>query len=190
MGATGWSYFAPYQKDANQALQELRRRVFAEGRYEGPHEPTDEELETGKLALKTASSLLAARCPDPETTRKQLDALLTRSGVWEQPRRARPAPKTIKGLLKRCGENGTHSILDVDRVSPTPAPGAVTPLSRQQLVSIFGTEQPSRSLVEAWSARIDPPDAEPLYGRWEGIYLIVYQDSQPDGIYFEGCSGD
>ena len=190
MGATGWSYFVPYQKNINKALQVLRRQVFTEGQYQGPYKPTGEELETAKLVLKTANSLLAARSPDPETTRKQLDVLLAFSGVLERPRRTRPAPKTIKGLLKRCGENGTHSILDIDRVSPTPALGAVTPLSQQQLLSIFGTEQPARSLVETWSAQIDPPDAEPLYGRWEGIYLIVYQDSQPHEIYFEGCSGD
>jgi hypothetical protein len=78
----------------------------------------------------------------------------------------------------------------IERVSSTPAFGAVTPLSRQQFLEVFGTEQPTHVQVEKWSTRIDRLDAEPLYGRWEGIYIIVYKDSQPDEIYFEGCSGD
>ena len=183
MGATDWSYFVPYQKDINKALQELRKEVFKEGQYQKPYEPTGEEVETAK-------SYLASLSPHPEKTRKELDTLLALSEVLRGPRKSKRAPKTIKQLLKQCGEDGTHSILDIERVSSTPAFGAVTPLSRQQLVDIFGTEQPTQVMVETWSARIDPLDAEPLYGRWKGIYLIVYKDSQPDEIYFEGCSGD
>jgi hypothetical protein len=45
-------------------------------------------------------------------------------------------------------------------------------------------------MLERWSQRVDPLDGESLYDRWEGIYIIVYKDGQPDEIYFEGCSGD
>jgi hypothetical protein len=33
MGASGWRYYTPYRDDPEAALQELRRRVFAEGDY-------------------------------------------------------------------------------------------------------------------------------------------------------------
>jgi hypothetical protein len=38
MGASGWSYFVPYQPDINKALQELRQKVFQEGDYFKPAE--------------------------------------------------------------------------------------------------------------------------------------------------------
>ena|SRR5215207_4082950 len=33
MGASAWEYFVPYQKDLNQALQDLRQRVFRAGEF-------------------------------------------------------------------------------------------------------------------------------------------------------------
>lgn len=33
MGASSWRYYTPYRADPEAALQELRRRVFAEGDY-------------------------------------------------------------------------------------------------------------------------------------------------------------
>src|SRR5258708_1950400 len=36
MGATGWSYFVPYQADAEQALQDLRKDVFSRRAYTQP----------------------------------------------------------------------------------------------------------------------------------------------------------
>jgi hypothetical protein len=38
MGASGWSYFVPYQSDIEQALQELRQAVFERGAYYKPAE--------------------------------------------------------------------------------------------------------------------------------------------------------
>jgi hypothetical protein len=183
MGATGWSYFVPYQEDIGHALQDLREEVFKEGQYQKPYQPTGSDLETAK-------SILASFSLDPVRTRKELDALLAFSEALTGPRKRRPAPKTIKQLLKQCEDSGTHSILDMERVASTPSFGAIAPLSPQQCIGLFGTEQPTHAVVEKWTARIDPPDAAPLYDRWEGIYIIVYKDSKPDEIYFEGCSGD
>lgn len=36
MGASAWSYYVPYQQDLGQALEALRQRVFAAGRYVWP----------------------------------------------------------------------------------------------------------------------------------------------------------
>jgi hypothetical protein len=183
MGATGWAYFVPYQEDIGQALEELKEAVFREGRYEKPREPTSDELVRAK-------SYLASLSPDPEKTRRELDGLLALSGALKKPQQNTRAPKTIRQLLAMCGEQGTHSILDIEGLSPTPSPGTITPLPRHNILDIFGTEQPTHAMVQEWSARVDPLGAEPFYERWEGIYLIVYKDGRPDEIYFEGCSGD
>lgn len=36
MGASGWSYFTPYRTFTNQALHELRKRVFVNREYQNP----------------------------------------------------------------------------------------------------------------------------------------------------------
>jgi len=33
MGASGWSYFVPHQPNLDTELQQLKAKVFAEGRY-------------------------------------------------------------------------------------------------------------------------------------------------------------
>lgn len=66
----------------------------------------------------------------------------------------------------------------------------IAPLARENLIDIFGTDQPTHKMVEKWSTRIDPPTAKPLYERWEGIYILIYKDHKPVEIYFEGTSGD
>jgi hypothetical protein len=95
------------------------------------------------------------------------------------------------GLFRaRVYTEGTHSILDIDRVSPEPTFGAIAPLPRERVLEIFGTEYPTRDMVEKWSARVDAFDAEPLFKRWGGIYIVVYRDTEAVEICFEGCSGD
>jgi hypothetical protein len=184
MGATGWAYFVPYQQDINIALQELKEDVFKQGEYEQPFDFNPKEFESSLDYLESRWQSL------PDDVREHTDEFLEMARAVAKHQRPRRPPKSIKQLLKRCGAEGTHSILDIERVSPTPAFGAIAPLPHDKLRDIFGTEQPTHDMVEKWSARIDPLDAKPLYERWEGIYLIVYQDSEPVEIYFEGCSGD
>jgi hypothetical protein len=185
MGASGWSYFVPYQKDINRALQDLKDEVFKRGQYEKPFEFDVNELERQREFLASIYRTL------PEgLLREQSMRFLDLAGAAAKHQRPRRKPKTIKQLLEQSEENGTHSILDIERVADTKAFGAVVPLSKQQLLEFFGTEQPGREALEKWSRRVDLPEAEPLYERWEGIYVIVYKDSAADEIYFEGCSGD
>jgi hypothetical protein len=90
-------------------------------------------------------------------------------------------PSTIEELLKRQGENGTHSILDITSVSATPKFGAVTPFPKTRLVEFFGSETPSR-------ARID--EVYQSGSLEEGVYIIAYRDGAPSEIAFIGYSGD
>jgi hypothetical protein len=45
MGATGWSYFVPYQQDINVALEELNDDVFKQGQYEQSFNFNQNEVE-------------------------------------------------------------------------------------------------------------------------------------------------
>ena len=184
MGATGWSYFVPYQQNINTVLQELKDDVFVQGQYEQPFNLDQNEVESQLNFLSSVYQSL------PDEIRKHTNQFLELGQASGKQQRLRQTPKNIKQLLEQCGTEGTHSILDIEKVSSILVFGAVAPLSNLQLMDIFNTEQPTHDMVEKWSTRIDPSDAEPLYECWEGIYIIVYKDSIPDEIYFEGCSGD
>ena len=57
-------------------------------------------------------------------------------------------------------------------------------MRRDELSRLFGTEQPTREMVE---------QSEELIGRIErgrGIYVVTYIDGKPEGIYFAGYSYD
>ena len=184
MGATGWSYFVPYQQDINTALEELKDEVFEQGQYEQPFNFDQNEVEGQLDYLASVYESL------PDEIREHTNQFLELARAAAKQQRPKQTPRSIKQLLKRCGTEGTHSILDIEKVSSTPAFGAIASLPRERLLDIFGTEQPTHDMVEKWSTRMDPPDVEPLYERWEGIYIVVYEDTKPVEIYFEGCSGD
>ena len=66
-----------------------------------------------------------------------------------QPSKPKP-PRTIREAIKIGDTNatGTRSILDMERISDTPGSGALSPLPRDELRRLFGTEQPTREMVE------------------------------------------
>ena len=96
-----------------------------------------------------------------------------------------PRPKTIEELVERAAEDGTHSILDIDRVSDDLDFGAVAPMPAELLLRIYGTEKPTRSDIEAHQY-----EAIENIERWQGYYTVVYENDQPSEFYFEGVSGD
>jgi hypothetical protein len=161
MGASGWSYFVPYQPAIQQALDDLRQDVFQRKAY-----------------YRAFNAVQILREP------------------W-----------TIEEAIAWNGEDGTHSILDVDRVVGSLPPkldwssyaidpqawqdtflarlGTVSPLTTAQLLRIFWTTQPTHDLIVQRAANLWP-----LRDRDEGLYIIVYQDDLPIEIYFAGFSGD
>lgn len=96
-----------------------------------------------------------------------------------------PMPKTIEELVEHAAEDGTHSILDIERVSDGLDFGAVAPMPVELLLKIYGTEKPTRSDIEAHQY-----EATENIERWQGYYTVVYENEQPSEFYFEGVSGD
>ncbi|SEN41280.1 hypothetical protein [Actinacidiphila rubida] len=109
------------------------------------------------------------------------------------------------------GEEGTHSILDVQRVLETTEPPqqrdwadyfTIRPLPNARLVHHFGTECPTvrqydeamTRAHEAMRTRSPVDEDTTLLGehrmRWTGVYVVLYTDGQPTHVGFFGSSGD
>lgn len=164
MGASGWGYRVPYQQDLNQALQALRKAVFEAGTY---YEP----------AL-FYEHLLTVVDTLPAEVRQNLEAFVAQG-------KQQPAPRTIEDLIERNAEDGTHSILDIERVDAGRDFGVINPLSDEELLDLFDTTRPTWQQVEAKAREL-----QSLRGRWQGVCVIVYEDDQPRDIFFTGYSGD
>lgn len=92
---------------------------------------------------------------------------------------------SIEDAFCAAGCDGTRSILDIEEVRELPEPeaGVAVPLSKQRLIELFGTDKPTRGMIEA--------NNESLFiERGRCIYIIVYEDNEPSEILFEGYSFD
>ena len=100
-----------------------------------------------------------------------------------------PAPgaqhDSIEEAIEEADADGTRSILDMERVAEEADYGAVAPMPREVLQDLFGTEQPTREMVEG---------SEELYDaleRGQGVYVVVYDEGgRPSEIFFAGYSYD
>ncbi|MEU8032981.1 hypothetical protein AB0C13_30840 [Streptomyces sp. NPDC049099] len=107
------------------------------------------------------------------------------------------------------GEEGTHSILDIDRVVRTTAApsthniadyGTLRPLAPERVIHHFGTDQPTPAQFEELLAQPHASltatrnRAETLLGecrmRWTGVYVVLYTDDEPTHLGIFGFSGD
>ena len=160
MGASGWSYFIPYQEDITQALHDLRERVFQAGDYYKP--------------LEWYAEL---RSRDIITQEEYQEKILEIN--------SQPVPNNIDELVELRGEEGTHSIIDIERVSSLAFPGTISPLSNDEYLEIFGTQRPSHSLVEEKEETL-----QSFHGPFCGIYVYIYENEKPVEILITGYSGD
>jgi hypothetical protein len=99
-----------------------------------------------------------------------------------------PAPgakhRSIADAMRAAAEEGTRSILDLDRIAPSPRSCAVTRLDGGILLDLYGTTEPTREMVEpdfAFSEYME---------RGEGVYIILYEGGKPRHILFAGYSFD
>ena len=179
MGASGWHYFVPYQSEIDKALQELRDEVFKKGEYGAEYThfiaPLS-EIESGEMAKQFPHISIEKI----EEFKKELQAI---QKMWPSSKRRKP--KTIAALLKQSGEEGTHSIIDIQGISETPDFEKISPLPSAYLTQFFGTEKPTREMTEQKINEI-----QDLCERWQGFYLIVFQNDTPHEILFAGVSGD
>ncbi|HWE37886.1 MAG TPA: hypothetical protein VG406_15055 [Isosphaeraceae bacterium] len=93
-------------------------------------------------------------------------------------------PATIDEAREVADADGTRSILDIDRVGDEPDFGVVVPLPAATLIELYGTDRPSRAMIEA------NPDFFEDIERGQGVSIIVYEGDRPSEIYFGGYSYD
>lgn len=95
-------------------------------------------------------------------------------------------PKSIEEAIKRADSDatGTRSILDMERISDTPDFGTLSPVPREELQRMFGTEQPTLEMIEHSDELIES------IKRGHGIYIIIFQQGKPERIYLAGYSYD
>ena len=198
MGATGWSYFVPFEENVAAALQRLRENVFERGDYVYGDGITDDQrkaiLEKMRPEMEPWMQKVreeAAKLEEPLRTlylqgaEKFKGEIMGDGSAFRKPKRK---PKTIEKLLELQAESGTHSILDIRDVSKEPQFGAVSPLPHARLVEFFNSEMPTHAEIE--EAHDSGSLEEFVSERWQGIYIIAYRDGSPSEIFFAGCSGD
>jgi hypothetical protein len=101
--------------------------------------------------------------------------------------RRKKTPKSIDDALKMSRESGTHSILDITSVLAVKGFGLATPLTRDELLTIFGTDKPTQEM-----ARLKEQEGTlaSMRDRWEAAYFTVFEGKVPVSIVFCGRSGD
>ena len=72
----------------------------------------------------------------------------------------------------------------MERISPTPNLGAISPVPPDDLQRFFGTSQPTLEIIERSDEFIDSLE------RGQGVYIILHQNGKPHQIYFAGYSYD
>jgi hypothetical protein len=91
---------------------------------------------------------------------------------------------SIEEAIEDADADGARSILDMERVSEDPDYGSVTPLSDEDLVDLFGTNKPTREMIESNN------DLFEAIERGQGVYIVAYRDDKPSEIFFAGYSFD
>lgn len=174
MGSFPYYYFTKYQPDINSALQTLRQQEFQAGRYDPAMNMHDPKMWMFNFNFPpTADSLAPGAQHD-----------------------------SIQEALEDAGESGTGSILDIQAISNMPEIFRACGLTDEELQEMFGTNKPSRHIVEVGLAVSGKPgkwDSEAIerqgeffetMDRGEGRYIVIYENDEPSEIFFVGFSLD
>src|SRR5512140_2807384 len=88
-----------------------------------------------------------------------------------------PAPgarhQDIDAAMEESDADGTRSILDISAISADRDFCTAAPLSDDELLSHFGTTQPSRAIVESNMSFMDDGD------RGQAVYIVLHENGAP-----------
>jgi hypothetical protein len=93
-------------------------------------------------------------------------------------------PSTIEEAVENMDADGTASILDMTHVAEEPDFCAVTRLPMDELLRLFGTDEPTREMIVAQQ------DFYEDIQRGHGIYIVTYKNGRPSELFFAGYSFD
>ncbi|MDR2941678.1 MAG: hypothetical protein LBV17_03705 [Treponema sp.] len=92
--------------------------------------------------------------------------------------------ETIADALEDAAEDGTRSILDLDKVSDEDDYCIARILNKDELIEYFKTEKPTKEIIENTDSYIE--DIE----RGKGFCITVYENEIPKELFFIGYSFD
>jgi len=147
MGGHAYYYFVPYDADVQAALDKLREREFAAGRYN--------------------PVIRFIKFSEPGFSQQNPGA----------------KHETIKQAVRASAEDGTRSILDIERVATSPDYGVAAPLSAARLRELYDTDKPTHEMVDNHEFFDD-------IERGQCRYIVVYKDGKPSELMFAGYSYD
>lgn len=172
MGGHPYWYYAKYQTDVNTTLQELRQQEFAAGRY--------------NPAIPFLDFPITADSPAPGSQHA-----------------------SIEEAMEAAEADGTRSILDMFQASAIPYAEALAsseqggmdlfcttfPLSTDELIRLFNTDQPTHEMVDAVivSSQQNEEVADEFWesiDRGTGRHILIYENDKPVEIFFVGYSFD
>jgi hypothetical protein len=122
--------------------------------------------------------------PYEEDIQAALEKLRQREFEAGRFNRSELSPESIAEALENGDAEGTRSILDITDVSESPEVCAVCPLSEERLMELYGSDQPTREMIEANMDFFEEIE------RGQGVYIIVYKGKKPSEIFFGGYSFD
>jgi hypothetical protein len=91
---------------------------------------------------------------------------------------------SIDEAREDAAEDGTRSILDIERVAEEPDFMVAAPLPDEELAQFFGTTQPTQEMVSDHLEFLEAVE------RGHCVYFTVYKDGRPEGLVFAGYSFD
>jgi hypothetical protein len=94
-----------------------------------------------------------------------------------------PDHDSIHAAIEDAMEDGTRSILDIEHVGSHADYGVAAPLSASRLRELYGTERPTRAMVD------DHRFFDEIE-RGKCVYLVVYEGDTPRELMFAGYSYD
>jgi hypothetical protein len=168
MGASGWMYIEPSQSSIAETFAALQARVLASGDFLWGDEYTLNNPDLRAGFLEHGGSLDDLE-PRPDSLHR-LAELKQHDHFWEE---------------------GTHSILDMDRIiSPHDEDhdGTVRPLAEDEIVTYLGSDRPTAAEFEQAYAESTLSELTPR--RWSGRCTPLYFDDVPAEVAFWGFSGD
>jgi len=139
--------------------------------------PYDSAIETAFRALREREFLAGRYYPAVSSLKFPIDSSSPSPGAKHT---------SIEAAIGSAGPNGTRSILDITNVqlAGPRRPGAIVPLTRDELIELYGSDKPSREMVQANMDFFIDLD------RGEGIFAILYAAGKPNEILFAGYSYD
>lgn len=91
---------------------------------------------------------------------------------------------SIEDAMEDAAEDGTRSILDLMAVGEFPDFCVASRLPDDELLSLYGTTQPTREMIDS-----NLPFSDEME-RGQGIYILVYKGGVPGEVFFAGYSFD